>query len=279
MNKNIETLKEACKREGLEYQNYHASGNLFTIEIHGKRFVFANWTTPVTPQSIRLLCADKDYFYSVFEKVIKMPQTRAFFNPYSDKKYTKYLAEKTIYEIIEVIEAEYSYPLIIKKNKGSWGSNVFKVNDRRELESAILAVYNANSSKFDFVCLAQEYIEIDVEYRIVYLNGKYQFGYEKITEGATFTDNLSPLHWEGSRAALVRAPEMIARIEAFCAPLFKFLMIPYCGLDIALDKNGELWLIEANSSPGFDHIIRHEGIEPVVAMYRNMLQLLRDRQI
>ena len=276
MNKNIETLKEACKREGLVYQDYHASGNLFSVVINGKRFVFANWTTPVTPQSIRLLCADKDYFYSVFQDIIQMPKTRSFFNPYSDEKYSKYLAEKTIYEIIDAVETKFTYPLIIKKNKGSWGSNVFKVNNRRELEKSILTVYDARSSKFDFVCLAQEFIEIDVEFRIVYLDGKYQFGYEKITEGATFTDNLSPLHWEGSRAALVREPAMIEQIEAFCAPLFAYLQIPYCGLDIALDKNGEFWLIEANSSPGFDHIIRHEGIEPVVTMYRNMLLLLRE---
>lgn len=276
MNKNIETLKEACNREGIAYQDYHASGNLFSVEIGNKKHIFANWTTPVTTQSIRLLCADKDYFYSVFKDVIKMPNTRAFFNPYSDEKYTKYLAEKTIYEIIDVVEAEFVYPLIIKKNKGSWGSNVFKVNNRHELERGILTVYDARSSKFDFVCLAQEYIEIDAEFRIVYLDGEYQFGYEKITEGATFTDNLSPLHWEGSRAALVRDSAMIDRIETFCAPLFEFLMIPYCGLDIALDKQGEFWLIEANSSPGFDHIIRHEGIEPVVAMYRNLLALLKE---
>ena len=82
------------------------------------------------------------------------------------------------------------------------------------------------------------------------------------------------MHWEGSRAALVKNEEMIQQIEAFCAPLFESLMIPFCGLDIALDKTGKFWLIEANSSPGFDHIIRHEGFEPVVAMYQNMLRQL-----
>ncbi len=276
MNRNIRMIREACEAEGFRYKSHHATGNLLSVEISGSHYIFVNWTTPLNPQSIMQLCQDKDYFYTFYKDVIKMPATLSFLNPYSDKQYEVYLEEKTVCEIIETIEHNYAYPIILKKNRGSWGKNVFKAHSRIELEKGVLEIFNANSAGFDYVCLAQECIDIDKEYRVIFLDGNYQFAYSKIIDNARFSSNLSPLHWDGAKAEMIYNEELIDSIKAFCAPLFNKLTIPFCGLDIAVDKLGGFWLIEANASPGFEHIIEYGGQHEVIWLYRKMLKALAE---
>ena len=274
MYENIKALTKACDRLGIPYQSHHKANNLISVGLGENHYIFVNWTTPLNSQSVMKLCEDKDYFYSFYKDVIHMPQTISFLNPYSEEKYAAYLDSATIFGIIEQAEAAFSYPLIVKKNRGSWGTNVFKADNRRALEKGLLTVFNMNSASFDYVALVQEFIEIKVEYRAIFLNGQYYFAYEKSVENAEFTGNLSPLHWEGSQARTVTDNAVREALIAFCAPLFARLMIPFCGLDIAQDGQGKLWLIEANSAPGFDHIIKHEGDETVVQLYEVILHQL-----
>ncbi|MBC6420633.1 MAG: hypothetical protein GDA43_00905 [Hormoscilla sp. SP5CHS1] len=51
-------------------------------------------------------------------------------------------------------------------------------------------------------------------------------------------------------------------------------MIGFCGLDIAIDENSQWWLIEANSSPAFAHIVADGGEDKVIEMYEGILTLL-----
>lgn len=271
MNRNIETLIKACDELGIGYIAHHSTENLLSVKAGPTNHLFVNWTTPLNPQSIVELCKDKDYFYTFFANTTRIPKTISFLNPYCDEKYEKYLNKKTIFDIIEQTEAEITYPLIVKKNRGSWGTNVFKVIDRRGLEKSLLDVFNMNSADFDYVCLVQEYIDIKEEFRAIFLQGKHMFCYKKVINKATFDGNLSPLHWKGAYAEIVTDRTFLARLEQFCLPMFKKLNIPFCGLDIALDKQGRLYLIEANSSPGFEHIIENGGEAQVIDLYKSML--------
>ncbi len=272
MNENIESIAQACKELGYEYELNHESKNLLSVVIGGERYPFINWTTPLNPQSIVRLCQDKGYFYSYFSNKIRMPNTLSFLNPYCDEKYLEYVQQPTIHEIISQAEKELNYPMIVKKNRGSSGINVFKTSNRRELEKGIIDIYNINGADFDYACIVQEFIHIKTEYRVVYLNGKLIFGYEKIIDNAECVGNVSPLHWEGSKAKLVTDSEVNDELRKFCAPLFDKLNIPFCGLDVALDYEGSYCLIEANTAPGFYHFIKHNGNRVVCDMYKAMLK-------
>jgi len=278
MNKNIEMLLEASREKGVPYEINHPSGNLVTLLIGGARFPFVNWSTPLNPQSVVQMCQDKDYFHSFYSDTIRMPTTEAFLTPYCDKKYAEYLSSKTIFEIIEHAESAYGYPVIVKKNRGSWGTNVFKVNNRKELEGALIAIFNVNSAAFDYVGLVQEYVEIKSEYRAIFLNGSLVFCYKKVFEDATYVGNLSPLHWEGSYAEIENDSNIIHEIKEFCTPLFERMLIPFCGLDIAINGNDEYFLIEANSSPGFDHILRAGDHGMVKKLYMQVVEYLITEQ-
>jgi len=274
MNRNIKALVAACKRLGVEYSFEHETKNVVAVVVENKRYVFTNWATPLNVHSVAQLCQDKEYFYSFYKDVVQMPKSEGFLCPNIDERYKRYLSSSSVDEIISSVEEQFSYPVIVKKNRGSWGRNVFKVSSTEELERALLEIYNYKSASFDYVALVQEYIEIDREYRVVFLGGELEFAYEKVVDGAVCGDNLSPLHWEGARAQFVEDRALLEEFATFSKGMFAKAMIDFCGVDIAVDKQGQMWLIEANSSPGFDYIIKSEGEERVVELYEKMLGYL-----
>lgn len=276
MNTNIKFLLEACAALRVPYEICHPTENVIAVtdKETATRHVFVNWSTPLNPQSVVNLCKDKGYFYTFYKDVIQMPVTHAFLDPSLHEKYSNYIEQADVPGIVTAIDEAYDYPIIIKKNRGSCGSNVFKVDDAHDAARLIARVFDKNTKAYDYVVLAQEYIDIDIEYRVVFLDGVCQFAYVKNTDDAVMTDNISPLHWSGSRALLVNEPDELKVLQDFCTPVFEKMAIPYCGLDVARDKSGQHWLIEANSSPGFDFIARGDGGAAVLALYKNVLTRL-----
>ncbi len=271
MNKNIECLIEACKDMSLEFKKHHESNNLIEVIINKKSFIFVNWTTPLNTHSIVQLSQDKDYFYNLFKEVIKMPKTKSYLDPYLNEKYIKYIVNSNISDISLDIEKGFNYPMIIKQNRGSWGINVFKVDSKRELEKALITIFNENSSSYDYIALAQEYIDIQNEFRVIFYKGELEFCYKKDIKDSVFSGNLSPFHQDGTKAILIKDIELLKRIEQFCKPLFNKLDIIFTGIDIAIDKDNKLWLIEANSAPGFDNIIKSGNKKVIIELYKKIL--------
>ena len=65
--------------------------------------------------------------------------------------------------------------MIVKRNRGSAGNNVLLCETKEQVQAAIATVFNVNSKDYDYVCLAQEYIDIRHEYRAVFFNQKAGF--------------------------------------------------------------------------------------------------------
>jgi len=269
---NIKMLLEACKKLSVEYEILHPNQNLVKVRLSDREYYFTNYSTPLTPQSIAEIFKDKQYFYQVFQDVVKMPRTLSFISPYCDQKYKEYLQFSTIEEIIAEIESNFELPIIVKRNRGSGGDNVFKCFDLIQIRSALDCIFNVNSKNYDYVALVQEPINIVKEYRSVCLNHEQIVLYDKDISQAEFTGNLSPLHWEGAIAKQVSNHETITAIDEFIKPIFqKMPAIAYVGLDVAIDDRGVYWLIEANSHPNFDIFIRDNGEEPIIGLFQKIL--------
>jgi glutathione synthase/RimK-type ligase-like ATP-grasp enzyme len=277
MNRNLKSLVEACEQTNTEYKLHHATENILEIQLkNNKSAMFVNWTTPLNQQSISKLVQDKDYFYNFLKDEVKMPRTEPFLNPYLHERYKKHTKNLNITDIILTIEKNFQYPFILKKNRGTWGLNVFKVNSRRELEDGLLTIFDKKSSIYDFVALAQELIEIKYEMRAVFFQKELQFCYKKDTENATFTGNLSPFHQEGAEAKLIDDEVLLNKIRKFTKPIFDKLDLIYTGLDIAIDSKNQMWLIEANSSPGFDNFIKSGHKKIVLEFYKKIINYLQN---
>ena len=273
---NIRMLLEACKKLAVEYEILHPNQNLVKVKIGDREYYFTNYSTPLIPQSIAGIFKDKQYFYQVFRDVVKMPRTISFISPYCDEKYKEYLRFLNIDEIIAEIEDNFELPIILKRNRGSGGNNVFKCCDSPQMRSALENIFDVNSKSYDYIALAQDSINIVKEYRSVCVNQEQVILYDKDFSQAEFTGNLSPLHWEGAIAKQVNDSRTIDAIAEFIKPIFqKMPAIAYVGLDVALDDRGIYWLIEANSHPNFDIFIRDNGEEAIVGLFEKILKYLK----
>lgn len=272
---NIKMLIKACQKLSIDYEILHPNQNVVKVKFGDREYYFTNYSTPLTPQSVAEIFKDKQYFYQIFQDVVKMPRTISFISPYCDEKYLEYLEFPSIDKIIAEIEKNFALPVIIKRNRGSGGNNVFKCENLPEIRKALDHIFNVNSKNYDYVALVQETINIVKEYRSVCLNQEQIVLYEKDISQAVFTGNLSPLHWEGAIAKQVNDAQVIQAIEQFIKPIFQKMAIAYVGLDVALDDQGNYWLIEANSHPNFDIFIRDNGEEAIVQLFQKVLEYLK----
>jgi hypothetical protein len=272
---NIRILLKACQSLAIEYEVLHPNQNLVKVKLSEYEYYFTNYSTPLIPQAIAEIFKDKQYFYQVFQDVVKMPYTQSFISPYCDEKHRDYLKFTTITEIVAEIERCFELPIIVKRNRGSGGSNVFKCGDLSQIHLALETIFNVNLKSYDYIALAQVPIQISKEYRCVYLNHELAILYEKDISQARFVGNLSPLHWEGAIAKQVRDQQVIDKINEFTKSIFQKMRIAYVGLDVAVDQRGNYWLIEANSHPNFDIFIRDNGEAKVIEMFEKILKYLQ----
>jgi glutathione synthase/RimK-type ligase-like ATP-grasp enzyme len=271
VNPNLRCLAKACARQNISFETYHHTANVALVA--GKH-LFVNWSVPLLSHSVARLCTDKEYAYTFLKDKIRMPITTGFLDVAVDDAYSEYLRESSTNEIIERILNDFTLPVIVKRNSGSHGSNVYLCLTQADIKRALNAIFNRSSSEYDYVALVQEYFNAHVERRVILLDGKVSFAYRKDVTGAVFKGNLSPLHWENAKGVLCSREEE-ARMEQFLAPLFSiFPGLRYVGVDVLEDVDGNLCLIELNGSPGYRVFIRDNGDARVVQMYGEMLEIL-----
>ncbi|MBM7843204.1 ATP-grasp domain-containing protein [Herpetosiphon giganteus] len=274
MNPNIRLLSLACERLGLTYEHLHSTENILRIVGPTRNWLFVNWKAPLNDNTLSEICRDKDYFYTLTHSSIKQPQTESYFHPLGPERFAKYRAFDSFEAIADDVLAKFALPVMIKRNRGSGGLNVFRCHDREAIIRALGKIFDGASKDFDYIALAQGTIDIAHEYRAVFLDGQLILLYEKNIDQALFEGNLSPLHWNGGKAVVIDDQALHTTISNFAASLFAALPLRWTGLDIAQDRAGEWWLIEANASPGFEYIARDAGDDVIVEVYCKVLETL-----
>ncbi|MEH1901233.1 MAG: YheC/YheD family protein [Nostoc sp.] len=267
---NVSLLLQACENLNISYEIIHPAENLIKIKLNNKPHYFCNYSTPLINQAVAHLIKDKEYTYHVLKKKVKLPRTLGFLSPFCDMQYKIYLKFPNIQDIVLEIKRNFETPVIVKRNSGSSGHNVFLCKNQDEIENALKEIFNINH-KYDYVALAQELIQIKSEYRAVFLNKELVLLYEKDITDAKFMGNLSPLHWNGAKAKYINDPQILSEIASFTKPVFEELDLDYGGLDIVLDRDHQYWLIEINSHPNFSIFTRDNGEEYVLRIFEKML--------
>jgi glutathione synthase/RimK-type ligase-like ATP-grasp enzyme len=265
---------QACENLKIPYTFLDENQNLVRVDFK-KPYYFINFTSPFGRHDIVRICRDKEFTYRIVKDVIRTPQTTGYLDPLCREDHRKYAKFKTNAEIAEAIQGEYSLPVIVKRNQGTRGRNVFLCRTPAEIPAALEQIFNPNTKMYDYVAIAQEYVPIYREFRVILFYGEILLIYQKKTEGATFTGNLSPLHWENSRAEMITEPSLIQNIHDFVTPLNNVLELQFSGLDVVQDHAGNWWLIEINSQPDFELFIRDNGEAPVIEIYKKMLTRLK----
>ncbi|MEA5622460.1 ATP-grasp domain-containing protein [Nostoc sp. UHCC 0251] len=268
---NVSLLLQACENLNINYEIIHPTQNLIKIKLNSKLHYFCNYSTPLINQAVAQIIKDKEYTYHILKQKIKLPRTVGFLSPFCDLQYKIYLKFPSLKDIILEIKDKFETPIIVKRNSGSGGHNVFLCQNQDEIENALKEIFNINEKKYDYVAIAQEFIHIKSEYRAVFLNKELVLLYEKDKNNAKFLGNLSPLHWDGAKAKYINDPQILSEIANFAKPIFDELDLDYAGLDIVLDRDNQYWLIEVNSSPNYTIFTRDNGEEPVLKIFEKML--------
>jgi len=268
---NVLLLLQACKNLNISYEIIYPAENLLKIKLNNKQHYFCNYSTPLINQAVAQIIKDKEYTYHILKQKVKLPQTVGFLSPFCELKYKMYLKFPSFQDIILEIKDKFETPVIVKRNSGSGGHNVFLCKNTDEIETALKEIFNINYKKYDYVAIAQEFIHIKSEYRAIFLNKELVLLYEKDVTNATFVGNLSPLHWDGAKAKYINNPQILSEIANFGQPIFEELDLDYAGLDIVLDRDNQYWLIEVNSHPNYTIFTRDNGEEPVLKVFEKML--------
>ena len=271
---NIRCLTKACQELGVPYSYHDKNHNFIEIDI-GRPYYFANGATPLNDEAVSKICHDKEFTHQLLQSTIRMPATAGFIDPECDPRYQHYVKQHSYPEIISEIKKEFSFPIIVKMNSGSFGVNVFRCENEDETLSAIKTIYNKASSHYDYIALAQKHVSIKREFRVIILDQKIILVYEKDFSGAHFTGNLSPFYQENSRAVLISDSKLIKKLQKFIMPLFTRLNVRFAGLDIVIDEKNDIYLLELNSRPGFEYFVRDNGEELLVPVYKKIITSLQ----
>lgn len=270
----LSCFKEACRRLRVSFEELDKNGNLVKAQIGGGLF-FANYSTPFNIGSTEQICKDKEFTYLLLKDVSVMPETCGYFDPdYRREGYERYKKFRNVSEIALDIDKKFGEPVIVKRNSGMRGENVFLCADVKGIENALVRIFDKKSSDYDYIALAEKYIKPGREFRVVVFKEKPVLVYEKKNGGAKFVGNISPLHYEGARAVMIIDENLVSKLGKFIKPIFKRLPVVFGGFDIIEDEAGKLWLLEINSRPGFAIFVRDNGKEPLIKMYERVLKSL-----
>lgn len=275
MEKHIKCLIEACRGIGLDYEQLDREGNFLRVAFGDRWDYFQLSKTPFNSEVMHGICRDKMHTYQLLSRSVRMPRTLSFLDVALETKYRQYLEFGSLDAILTRIDSEFAYPLVVKRNRGYLGINVHLCQDRSGAETALRDIFDPRSKHYDYLALAQEFIPTREEYRLVCAFGTPVLLYRR-GRGRPFNAR----YWEVAQetANLVRDPRLEQELMRLVQPVYTTLALGFVGFDIVRGTDGELYLLELNSSPRFDHVIDGSGGSCVVEMYRKTLGLYLDRR-
>lgn len=243
---------EASRRLGLVSTTYDPNGNFICIKAGGKALFFANYSTPFNSDSFSKISRDKEFTHLLLKDVIKMPKTFGIFDPnYNEDGEIKNNKEEFSKNLKKILE-EVNFPLVVKPNSLSRGTNFALCKKEEEVLPALERVFNRNSRHYDFVALIQEYVEVKDEYRVIVYKNEIVLIYDLYKN--------------------VKTEMMKGDIENFIKPIFNVVDVGFAGLDIVVGKDGQMYLLEINAEPGFANFVGINGDEEIVQMYSKILK-------
>jgi glutathione synthase/RimK-type ligase-like ATP-grasp enzyme len=277
-NSNMRCLVEACKQLGIAYTAQDAIGNWITVHLDSDLH-FVRSKTPFNSSSMDTIFRDKEYCYMLLRKEIQTPQTVGYLDPRVEEQWQPLVTFKTVDAIRDDIVQRFGLPVIVKRNSGAQGDNVFMATTPEEVSKALESIFNKHTTSYDSVAIAQPYVAISREYRVLWFRGQMMLVYEKVTtQGKPVS--LSPLANPGSLTRIIPLDDPISvQIRAFLETSPTIRSFEYCGFDVAIDTSDTLWVIEVNGWPGTMKLTRDNGDEALVAVYKKILQQLQGKVV
>ncbi len=161
---------------------------------------------------------------------------------------------------IDIVEKEFSYPIVIKTVSGSHGKGVFLCHTRMQLEDIANLIEVSKDPKVNVII--QEFVRSSSgrDIRVLVVGGRPIGAMVRTAKQKSFKANYSA---GGSVAPFT----MNAEVEWLAVEAASLIGLDIAGVDILFD--GESYSIcEINSSPGFEGLERATGIDVPKEIFR-----------
>jgi glutathione synthase/RimK-type ligase-like ATP-grasp enzyme len=267
----LECLVIAANELGLKYDFVDKNNDFVRVLSDKKVLNFIKNTTSFNTEDVSKICLDKSFTTQILSGSLNMPKTIDYIDPLIDQEYRSYAKFQTLEQVAKDIETNFNFPIIIKPNSKTRGTHVYKAHNYNQILTAVKNIFNHNQTNYDYLLLAQECINIKQEYRVVVFNQSIVLNYLKDNSKAIFNDNLSPLHWDNSKAVEITDQDFNQKMQAFINPIFEAVNIVFAGLDVVIDNSGKWWLIEINTFPGFKKFLENNPKSRLIQMYKEIL--------
>ena len=143
----------------------------------------------------------------------------------------------------EEIISKFGLPLVAKQLSSQRGKGVYLLKSRKDFDS-LSKDYPEGEFMF------QKYCESEKEYRVLVLKGMVGAFERKIrTDPQEFRSNVAL----GAREEFIDIKKIPPKMKEVAIKAAEALGIQIAGVDILIDKEGEMWLLEASRGPGLTY--------------------------
>jgi len=267
----LRCLEAACETLGLDYTPVSEDGNVVRLSGGGKSIYFLRNRHPFNDYVGARLAEDKAYQYELFTQGgLRMPHTMKVFNPLADARFDRYKTHRSIAALMEEIDRQFVYPVVVKRNQGSMAQGIY-LEESREALAERLQNLCENSGYLNNVILVQTFVD-GPEYRIVATHGELLLAYEKRNDlPPGQTGDLNPLHQPGGTAVPVTDADLIRPMQALTRDLCRVIDLGFYAIDLIL-SGGEFYILEINPNPICHFYNAHNGRTDFIRIYERLLR-------
>lgn len=150
-------------------------------------------------------------------------------------------------DISQVQNEFFEFPIVMKVVSSSRGKKVYKAHSYEEIY-AILNTFKDKVSDYLF----QEFIDYEYDLRLVVIGDEVVGAMRRIPQAGEFRANYSL----GGDVELFDAPEAMKKLAVRVAQSCE---LKVSGVDLLVDKKGDIYVLEANRNPGLSGISKALG--------------------
>ena len=266
---NLACLFAAGRRKGLCCE--WISPDRTRLKLSGGRRPLRFWRNkhPFNDYVEARLAEDKAYQYEDFAAAgLPVPRTLKLFNPLADARFDRYKTHATVAEMVAEVEAQFEFPLLVKKHRSSLGQGVFLERNAAALGQRLASLFE-NSAFLDNIALVQQYVA-GPEYRIVASRDELLLAYRKESESAGADGDLNPLHRVDGRAVRVKDATLLHQMQQLTERVASVYSLGFYAIDLICGADG-FSIIEINPNPMCYAYNRDNGRRDFIQLYERLL--------
>lgn len=266
----LECLQEACVRLGWKSEDVSGDGNVVRVTGGRRPLLFYRNKHPFNDYVAARMAEDKGYQYEMLVAAgLPLPFTMQVFNPYAEERFNRYKTHLAVEDIAADVDATMSYPVMVKKTRGSVSSGVFMATDRAGVATRLQDLFE-NASSLDNLVLVQSFAD-GPEYRALATQGDLLLAYQKLSDGMAAHDR-NPLHHHSGRAERVRDEAVLAELARLTAKIAGVIDLGFYAVDLIRDHERGWQILELNPNPFCYFYNRTYGRDDFTGLYVELLQ-------